>query len=479
MPPRTYATTPGGMALQYDRLLGTGQFGVAHAVRSRKGSTYCLKEIPVKMADDEAMQEALVEVSMMKETCTHDNIVTFYDSWFHNNRLLILMEYAPNGSLDRLLERCARSRTFLTCIKVAHFVEELAGALDYCHNTLKIMHRDIKPGNILIDELGSLKLSDFGLSKSVGPTNDIAMTFCGSPLYMAPEQLRSNRQYSFPADMWAMGCVVYEIMGLTSPWRRSDCFATHVIRITSSTPDYAPLVARYPKRLLDTTQWMLQRDVAKRATAAQIVSLLEMRSPPVALVDPPPPSSSANVEAPPPEPPPPATLDATLFEAATAIQRSFRLLRHSRVETKAALPDDEAMIMVHANRLVLFDRPTGAAIRPKREEALKEKTAALKEKTAVLKEKTAVLQRAMRASVTRRRTRRAQTSHTPDPPPHQPPRGRVRTTATQPSAPEPVRCTPRLEALAQPRTVRPALLLPNVRARPFRAGSTPQGVARV
>ena len=258
--PRSY-TTPTGTTLHFVRTLGNGQFGIANEVRTRKGVSFCLKEIPVKVSDDVAKQQALTEVTLMRETCNHDNIVTFYESWFDRNRLYILMEFAPNGSLDKLLEKCLRTRTFLTSKKVAHFVEELASALDYCHNVLKIIHRDIQPANILVDELGTLKLTDFGMSKSLGPTNDLAMTFCGSPLYMAPEQLRTDHIYSFPADMWAMGCVVYEIMNLASPWAR-DRNPGSPATIMHGQPSF---IWSCFSTSVDMTRWLLQRKIRRRA----------------------------------------------------------------------------------------------------------------------------------------------------------------------------------------------------------------------
>ena len=162
--PRSYIT-PNGLSLHFCRNIGAGQFGTAIAVRSRKGELYCLKEIPLKASDDK--EHALTEVKLMRETCSHDNVVTFFESWFERNRMCILMEYASNGSLDKLIAKYAASGTHFPTKKVTHFVEELADALDYCHNTLRIIHRDIKPGNILIDGLGTLKLTDFGLSRTM------------------------------------------------------------------------------------------------------------------------------------------------------------------------------------------------------------------------------------------------------------------------------------------------------------------------
>lgn len=505
--PRTY-TTPTGITLHFARALGSGQFGIANEVRTRKGDSFCLKEIPVKVSDEVAKQQALTEVTLMKETCNHDNIVTFYESWFERNRLCILMEFAPNGSLDKLLEKCAKTRTYLTSKKVAHFVEELASALDYCHNTLKIIHRDIKPANILVDELGTLKLTDFGMSKSLGPTNDLAMTFCGSPLYMAPEQLRTDNTYSFPADMWAMGCVVYEIMTLSSPWVQGSepqGFPALVQRIMYTTPSYTSISERYSVRFADMTRWLLQRKIEKRATAFDIVSLLEMRAPPTPLADT---VYQPNVTVPPVASPPVDVSDATetprptttdtltrrrdivddarrLVEAATSIQRSYRLSQQMRRHIAPPRPAAEDEVQ----RLNLFERQRNnnadkRQVGPKprvvprapisRTPAPQSRVAPTTGPTLPTNDdkKAAVIQRALRASLNRRVTRRPPSS--PMITPTTTPRQRAGNGSSPTSSlNDPSKCSARLEALAQPRpqSGKRPVVLPAMKNRPFRTGT--------
>jgi len=474
--PRTY-TTPRGITLQYVRALGNGQFGIAKEVRAKDGTSFCMKEIPIKVSDSAAKQQALTEVTLMKETCSHDNIITFYDSWFECNRLCILMEFAPNGSLDKLLHKCAKTRTLLTATKVAHFVEELAGALDYCHNSLKIIHRDIKPANILIDQLGSLKLTDFGLSKSLVPTNDLAMTYCGSPLYMAPEQLLEEDSYSFPADMWAMGCVVYEIMTLSSPWSAAMGVPKLINMIMCTTPNYDAISQRYSSRMADMTRWMLRRNTTKRATARDIVSLLEMRAPPVPLADtiyqptqamraPSPPSPEPTVS----ESPVTSSIERTqtivedamrLVKAATSIQRSYRLSQQMRRHI-APLPPSNGVPDVTIHRLNLFERPrperrlVGPKYRappppppmvprvrapppppPMVPRARAPPPSTTDDRRAV------VIQRAMRASLNRRHN-----AHRVAPPSTARKGGSPNSSMTDPS-----KCSSRLQALAQPRVL--------------------------
>ena len=126
--PRTY-TTPQGVTLTFSHALGAGQFGVASAVRNRKGDVFCLKEVTVRTTDEDAKALALQEVRVMKDA-QHPNVVQYFDSWFERHRLCILMEYAPNASLDKVIAQYAEKRKRFSEQKVTHFLQELAGALD-------------------------------------------------------------------------------------------------------------------------------------------------------------------------------------------------------------------------------------------------------------------------------------------------------------------------------------------------------------
>lgn len=276
--PRSF-TTPTGLVLTAGDKIGSGSFGVARIVYDRK-TAYCLKEVSVPKHDNQAKAEALKEVQLMKLTRNHPNIIHYYESWFSRDFLYILMEYAPNGSLDRLIKRFENAGRRFTETKVQHYCEELAGALHHCHNHLNLMHRDLKPENVLIDELGSLKLADFGLSTALSGSMDMASTFCGSPLYLAPEQCTVTHTYTFAVDMWALGCVLYEIMALTSPWTGCKTVPAVMHKILHSEPDFGPLRSSYPKSLVHLTRWMLQRKPSNRATAKEVAEHLKLKAPP-------------------------------------------------------------------------------------------------------------------------------------------------------------------------------------------------------
>jgi NIMA (never in mitosis gene a)-related kinase len=435
MPRATYST-PRGQMLTYAHKLGSGSFGVASAVKNRKGELLCLKEIQVHTADESAKAEALNEVERLK-TCQHPNIVTYFDSWFDRHRLYILMEYAPNGSLDHLIAQYAKEGKRFTMHKVTHFLHEMVSALHYCHDVLLVMHRDIKPANVLIDQLGTLKLADFGLSKPLDAGRMMCKTMVGTPLYMAPEQC-AGECYSFPADVWSLGCVLYELMALRSPWEVAGpcpAYPVHVRRVVRGTIDFSPL-ASYPARLVETAKWMLHRDAHRRATTHQVLDLLEMRAPPT-LYATPAPYAVPPVPFPPAAPRPRSPRDEqhlTLERrhqiveeakqmAAIAIQRSFRKasVGNERPVAPAARPPPRVAPRFPAVPSALPPPPKG------------EEDASVK-----------VIQRAMRTSLNRRRRLPVLAKNVAPPAPP----------ASKPRA-VPIRVPRRIDTLATPRVPKP------------------------
>ena len=272
--------TPQGKNLTLGRRLGQGQFGVADLVRDRRGENFCLKQVPVRTADEPAKAEVMREVELMKMS-VHANVIVLHDSWFDRNRLFILMEYCVNSSVDVLIAEYASRKVFFTEDKVVSFVTELSSALHFLHDDLKVMHRDLKPGNVFMDRIGTLKIGDFGLSKCLH--GDVyCASFVGTPLYMSPEQCKGE-SYSFRTDVWALGCIAYEFMALTSPWvRGANTYPALVKNIISASPDFHRLTTRYSDVLVNSTRWMLQKKPSRRWTAAMVNSIFRPQN-----VDPP------------------------------------------------------------------------------------------------------------------------------------------------------------------------------------------------
>lgn len=284
--PRNYIVPHRGTTLYFVKELGRGQFGTARAVRNDRACVFCLKEVSMKGRGDTSRHEAQTEVNLMTKVREHPNIIRYYDHWFDARAMFILMEYAPNGALDRVIASHRSEGRKFTEFQVLHYLQQLASAIAFLHNEVRMLHRDLKPENVLMGQFGELKLADFGLSKALTPGNDLCATFVGSPLYMSPE-LCMGEEYSFSTDIWALGCIVYEIMALQSPWV-DVCVAAGgpgtipaLLKKISCTPlKFDILQAHYKSNAVKTVQWMLRKTASERPSASQILDLLEIREPP-------------------------------------------------------------------------------------------------------------------------------------------------------------------------------------------------------
>lgn len=184
------------------------------------------------------------------------------------DKLNILMEYVPGKSLDTLLEKFgAFSEKVLK-----NYTKQLLEALAYCHSK-KVIHRDIKGKNILIDTKGNLKLADFGSAKRVqnliGPAAP-SVSYNYTPLWTAPEVLTGN--YNSKVDIWSLGCVIIEMASGKPPWSEHNFEnpfrALYHIGNSNSLP-------KFPDNLsplaYDFLRLCLTRDPDKRPSAEELL----------------------------------------------------------------------------------------------------------------------------------------------------------------------------------------------------------------
>lgn len=275
--PKTFLCN--GKTLKAVKRLGSGVTGVAYSVKDIHQNMFCIKELTMRSHDTVERDIAAKEVRIMKKF-EHENVIRYIDSWYPDPyRFCILMELAPCGALEDVILKQKKLKQNLSSRMVKQFMEQLCSALDFCHE-ITVMHRDIKPANILVGELGVLKLADFGHSKQLESKHSLANTFAGSPLYMAPEVI-TNRAYSFPCDVWSMGCVLFELATLNTPWldakqvMPSD-FAELKARVSSSDPIWARLDNTEIRPLV---QQMMKRDPFQRITAKYLMKAFVLKQP--------------------------------------------------------------------------------------------------------------------------------------------------------------------------------------------------------
>ncbi|XP_071993607.1 cyclin-dependent kinase 18 isoform X1 [Engystomops pustulosus] len=185
--------------------LGEGTYSTVFKGRSKlTGNLVALKEIRLEH-EEGAPCTAIREVSLLKNL-KHANIVTLHDIIHTEYSLTLVFEYL-DSDLKQYLDNCGN----LMCMhNVKIFMFQLLRGLSYCHRR-KILHRDLKPQNLLINEKGELKLADFGLARAKSVPTKTYSNEVVTLWYRPPDVLLGSTEYSTPIDMWGVGCILYEM----------------------------------------------------------------------------------------------------------------------------------------------------------------------------------------------------------------------------------------------------------------------------
>jgi len=270
--------------------LGEGTYGVVYKAKERDTDrTVALKKMRLDGEDEGVPSTAIREISLLREL-RHINVVRLLDVLHSENKLYLVFEF-----LDQDLKRYMDSvREPMSALLVKSYLYQLLKGIAYCH-AHRVLHRDLKPQNLLIDRQGALKLADFGLARAFGiplrPYTHEVVTLW----YRAPEILLGSRNYSTPVDIWAIGCIFAEMV-MKRPLFPGDSEIDELFRIfrtlgtpsevmwpgVSKLPDYSP--ANFPQwspqplnkvvplmdpLALDLLERMLRYEPSKRISAKE------------------------------------------------------------------------------------------------------------------------------------------------------------------------------------------------------------------
>ncbi len=220
-----------------EALLGRGGMGAVYLASHRRlKRRVALKVLVAELAADESFRERFIRESELAASLDHPNVVPIYDADEQEGILFIAMRYVEGSDLGAQL----REGGPLPLARAFEIVRQVAGALDAAHDAA-LVHRDVKPANILIDRSGHVYLSDFGVAKrttTAGLTR--AGSFVGSVDYASPEQLEA-RPVDARADVYSLGCVAYQCLAGEAPFARESEVATIKAHLLDPPPSLAPL----------------------------------------------------------------------------------------------------------------------------------------------------------------------------------------------------------------------------------------------
>jgi serine/threonine protein kinase len=266
-------------------VLGAGGMGVVFKAEHRlMERTVALKVIASTLVENPAAVERFRQEVKTAARLAHPNIVTAYDAEQAGDIHFLVMQYVEGASLDKLLQQRGR----LPAAEACALVRQAALGLQHAHEK-GMVHRDIKPGNLLVQTRASgapggnpqavAKIADFGLSRFVSEVAIETLTasgmLVGTPDYIAPEQALNPRTADIRADIYSLGCTLYHLLAGRPPFSGGTPFQKLICHREKPVPPLAASSPEIPGALIRVVERMLAKDPAQRfQTPAQVVQAL-------------------------------------------------------------------------------------------------------------------------------------------------------------------------------------------------------------
>jgi predicted Ser/Thr protein kinase len=256
--------------LRPERIARGGMGEIYRATDSSLGRTVAIKVLAERFAEDEPLRERFTREALAAARLSGEpNIVTIFDVGEHAERPYIVMEYLSGGSLDDVL----RAKGAQPPERVVAWLEEAARALDAAHRK-GVVHRDVKPANLMLDKEGHVNVADFGVASAAGMESLTATgTILGTAGYLAPE--RAQGDPAGPAsDLYALGVVAWELLTGSRPFEADSPTAEAAAHVHAPVPDISERSA-LPPSLDPVFHRALAKNAAERyASPGELVAAL-------------------------------------------------------------------------------------------------------------------------------------------------------------------------------------------------------------
>lgn len=247
-------------------VLGQGGFGKVCKC-TKDGKEFAVKEIYGSMMDLDMEESFATSVSAKLNS---PFLVKYLDAFRGpSNELYVVMELCPKGDLRALIGKLKELHATLVHDRLMHIVVQLLLGLYKLHCN-KYLHRDLKPENIFVDKDDNAKIGDFGCSKKLNRTGDLAHTGIGTPLYESP-QIIAGESYDASADMWALGVLLYEMCTLEWPFYHSNPY--RLMELIQAGRFKEIPAERAPAEVIQSVYSLLSVDPTKRPSALGLLSL--------------------------------------------------------------------------------------------------------------------------------------------------------------------------------------------------------------
>uniref|UniRef100_A0A8C6NWJ3 non-specific serine/threonine protein kinase n=1 Tax=Nothobranchius furzeri TaxID=105023 RepID=A0A8C6NWJ3_NOTFU len=248
--------------------LGDGAFGKVYKAQNKQNGTLAAAKVIDTKTEDE-LEDYMVEIDILA-SCNHHHIVKLLDAFFFQGKLWILIEFCAGGAVDAIMLELERP---LTEPQIRVVCRQTLEALIYLHEN-KVIHRDLKAGNILLSLDGDVKLADFGVSAKNTNSLQRRHSFIGTPYWMAPEvvmcETSKDRPYDYKADIWSLGVTLIELAQIEPPNHEMNPMRV-LLKIAKSEPPTLMQPSRWSPEFRDFLRKALDKNVDNRSSAAQLL----------------------------------------------------------------------------------------------------------------------------------------------------------------------------------------------------------------